>query len=249
MEFTKNFKTFWWAVLIFSLGYYFNGRYDQLQAGDPTWFDALAFIVWVSLAIGPFFKEMEMFGFKFKQEVEKLKEHVSSELATIRMTIQTNSDNRQTMNPQFMVGYPPPPDSQLNNIEEQIRAAIDSAMANVGSPPVSANTVSVETPSSDIAFLFHARLGIEKELRKIQLYTNPNSPRRPASAYRILNELVQRELITSEIGHAIHEVYTVCSPAIHGENVTNAQVEFVRNTAPELISALKSLAERFAATT
>lgn len=246
MEFTKNFRAFWWAVLVFCIGYYLWGRYSQLQAGEPTWFDALAFMVWVTLAIGPFFKDMEIFGFKFKQEVEKLKEHVSSELASIRTTIQTTSDNRQTMNPQFLFGYPPPPDSQLGNIQEQIKTAIHSAMSNFGVPTVTTKTPSVETLPTDIEFLFRARLGVEKELRKIQQFVSQSTSRRPEPIFRIVDTLVRSELISGEIGHAIREVYSVCSPAIHGEDVTPAQVEFVKNTAPELISALKSLADRYA---
>lgn len=247
MEFTKNFKTFWWAVLVFSIGFYLWGRYDQLNAGEPTWFDALAFIVWVTLAIGPFFKEMEIFGFKFKQEVEQLKEHVSNEIALIRTTIQTTSENRQTMNPQFMFGYPPPPDSQLSNIQEQVKAAIHSAFANFGAAASQPTAQVVETPTTDTEFLFRSRLGIERELRKIHRYVaQETASRRPEPIHRMVDMLVRSELISGDMGHAIREVYSVCSPAIHGEDVTPAQVEFVKNTAPELIAALKSLAKRYA---
>lgn len=246
MEFTKNFKAFWWAVLVLCIGYYLGDRYNQLQAGEPTWFDALAFMVWVTLAIGPFFKEMEIFGFKFKQEMEKIKEHVSSELASIRNTIQTTSENRQTMSSQFLFGYPPPPDSQLGNIQEQIKTSIHSAMSSFGVPTVSASTPSIEKLPTDTEFLFISRWGIEKELRRIQQFVSPETSRRPEPIFRIVDGLVRSDLISGQIGHAIREVYAVCSPAIHGEDVTPAQVDFVKNTAPELISALKSLADRYA---
>lgn len=245
MEFTRNFKAFWWAVLVFSIGYYLFGRYEKIQAGDPTWFDALAFVVWVTLAIGPFFKEMEIFGFKFKQEVERLKEHVTSELASIRTTIQTTSDNRQTMSPQFLFGYPPPPDSQLSNIQEQIKTAIHSAMSNFGVPTASPQAQIIDTPTTDIDLLFRARLGIEKELRKIQQFISQGVVRRTEPVSRLVETLIRNELISSEIGHAIREIYSVCSPAIHGEAVTAAQVNFVKNTAPELILALKAISDRY----
>lgn len=246
MEFSKDFRTFWWAILIFCIGYYLWGRYDQLQAGEPTWFDALAFIVWVTLAIGPFFKEMEIFGFKFKQDIEKLKEHFSTELASIRTTIQTTSDNRQTMNPQFTFAYPPPPDSQLGSIEEQVKNAIHSAVSNFGVPVVTTKSPSVEPLSTDIEYLFRARVGMEKELRKIQKFVSQDASKRPEPIFRLVDTLVRNELISGEIGQAIREVYSVCTPAMHGEDVTSAQVNFVKNTAPELISALKSLADRYA---
>ena len=61
------------------------------------------------------------------------------------------------------------------------------------------------------------------------------------STYLIINEL-----IAPQMGNAIREVYSVCSPAIHGEEVSSAQVDFVRNTAPELIPALEVISERYA---
>jgi hypothetical protein len=246
MEFSKNFKSFWWAVLIFCIGIYLYGRYEKLQAGEPTWFDAIVFIVWVTLAMGPFFKEMKLFGFEFKQEVEKLKEHVSNELATIRNTIHNTSENKQTMSPQFLFGYPPPADSQLNNIQEQIKNTIHSAISSFGLQSTKSEVHILEAPAGDIDILFRARLGIEKELRKIYGFISEENSRRPEPIFRIVDSLNRAELITREFGHAIREVYSVCSPAIHGEEITKAQVEFVKNTAPELISALKSIASRYA---
>jgi hypothetical protein len=43
------------------------------------------------------------------------------------------------------------------------------------------------------------------------------------------------------LDHAIREVYAVCSPAIHGEPVTQAQIDFVKDVGPELIAALRSI--------
>nr|WP_324258168.1 hypothetical protein [Cellvibrio fontiphilus] len=246
MEFSKNFKSFWWTILIFSIGLYLYGRHEKLLAGDPTWFDAIVFIVWVALAIGPFFKEMKLFGFEFKQEVEKLKEHVSGELQAIRNTIQNTSENKQTMNPQFLFGYPPPADSQLLNIQEQIKSTIHSAISSFGLHSPKSDAHILEEPAGDIDLLFRARLGIEKELRKIYGFISEGNSRRPEPIFRIVESLNRAELLTRELGHAIREVYSVCSPAIHGEEITKAQVEFVKNTAPELISALKSISNRYA---
>jgi hypothetical protein len=44
-----------------------------------------------------------------------------------------------------------------------------------------------------------------------------------------------------EFCNDIREVYSVCSPAIHGEPITEAQVSFVRDVAPELIAALRAI--------
>ena len=109
MEFlTKNFKTFWWAVLVFAIGFYLFDRYPELQKSQAQWFDALVFIIWIALCLVPFFNEMELFGLKFKKQIEEIKEHVSKEIASIRNEVKVTSDNSQSMSPNFMFGYPPP---------------------------------------------------------------------------------------------------------------------------------------------
>ncbi len=52
-------------------------------------------------------------------------------------------------------------------------------------------------------------------------------------------ELVQDRLVA--IAHAIREVYAICSPAIHGEPVSDAQVAFAEDVGPELVAALKAI--------
>jgi hypothetical protein len=39
----------------------------------------------------------------------------------------------------------------------------------------------------------------------------------------------------------IREVSIVCSPAIHGEQISNTKVNFVRDIAPKLIETLRAL--------
>lgn len=247
MDFSKNFKTLWWGILIICIGYYLASRLDQLQAGNPSWFDALAFIVWVALGLGPFFKEMEFLGFKLKQEVAKLKEHVTSEIASIRTTIQTSVDQRQSVTSSLNIGYPAPLDSQLAQIQEQIRVAVREAVGStVATPPTAAPMV--DAPPADTQLLFAARLALENELRFIHrpLVSGTGAFQRVEPVQRIVESLVRSEQITPDLGKAIREVYSVCSLAVHGEDVSPAKVEFVRSTAPELISALKVISSRYA---
>lgn len=246
MEFTRNFKAFWWAVLVIGIGFYLVDRYPQLEQGEAKWFDALVFLIWVSLCLGPFFKEMELFGLKFKQQLDEVKDHVTKEISAIRNEIQVTSENRQTMSPQFMFGYPPPPDSQLSDIQEQIKQAVHSAMSGFSAPSSDVSQFYSNPSVSDVDVLFRARYSIEKELRKIYEYLYENNRKRPEPIYRIVDHLIKSELIQPQMGHAIREVYSVCSPAIHGEEVSPAQVDFVRGTAPDLISALKIISERYA---
>jgi hypothetical protein len=56
--------------------------------------------------------------------------------------------------------------------------------------------------------------------------------------------LVQNELLQPRFAHAIREIYSVCSPAIHGEPVTDAQISFVQDVAKEVIDALSEIESR-----
>ncbi|WP_444944058.1 hypothetical protein ACJJIK_02210 [Microbulbifer sp. ZKSA006] len=243
---TNNFKSFWWTVLVFCIGFYLVDRYPELQKAEAQWFDALVLTIWVALCLAPFFNEMELFGLKFKKQIDEVKEHVSEEIASIRNEIKVTTDNNQTMSPQFSFGYPPPPDSQLHNIEEQVKSAIESAMQGFSAPNQSLSQFFVNPDTPDIDILFKARYSIEKELRSIYGFLSEEQRKRPEPIHRLVGTLIKNELIDPNIGHAIREVYSVCSPAIHGEEVSPAQVDFVRSTAPELISALQQISERYA---
>jgi hypothetical protein len=248
MDFSKTFKAIWWAILILGIGYYLGSRLEQLQAGKPTWFDALAFTVWVALGLGPFFKEMEFLGFKLKQEVKQLKEHVTAEVASLRDIVQ-HQEQRQSVTSNVFA-YPPPTDAQLPDIREQVRLAVRDAVGPQPAAQIPAAALVGEALTDDVQFLTSSRIIIERELRSIyqaqSFPTHSVSPKRYEPVTRIADSLVRQEAISPDLAHAIREVYAVCSMAMHGEEVSPAKVEFVRNAAPELIAALRSLSSRYA---
>ncbi len=53
--------------------------------------------------------------------------------------------------------------------------------------------------------------------------------------------LAESEAIPRDFVHAIKEVYNVCSPAIHGEEVTEQQVAFVKDLAPKIVATLRKI--------
>ena len=189
---TKNFKSFWWAVLVFCMGFYLFDRYTLLQQGQAQWFDALVFLIWVALCLAPFFNEMELFGLKFKKQIEEVKAHVSDELSSIRNEFKINNENTQTMNPQFSFGYPPPPDSQLHNIEEQVKNAVESAMQGYAPPRDDVTQFYSNPATQDIDILFRARYSIEKELRDIFNNLSDEKRKRPEPIFRIVEFLVKK---------------------------------------------------------
>ena len=83
---------------------------------------------------------------------------------------------------------------------------------------------------------------MEKELRRIwkQRFGEVEG-KRPAPYLLITRSLVEAGLIDPKIANVIREVYAICSPAIHGLQVSESQVRFVRDIAPELMASLKAI--------
>ena len=98
----------------------------------------------------------------------------------------------------------------------------------------------IDTPE-EVKFLFATRFAIERELRRIAANRQIAPANRPVPAFRLTRALVEAGLMEARLEHAIREVYAVCSPAIHGEPVTEAQLNFVRDIGSELIAALQSI--------
>ena len=65
--------------------------------------------------------------------------------------------------------------------------------------------------------------------------------RRPIPVFQIARILANEGLLDPRLANVVREVYAVASPAVHGEPVSEAKIAFVRDVAPELISALKAI--------
>jgi len=256
MEFTKNFKAVWWFVLLLIIGFYLFGRLEQLQVGAPSWFDAIAFLVWVALGVGPFYGEIELPGLKLKQEVTKLKEHVSSEVASVKTAIRMNAEQQQVTN----VNLPPspPPDNKLEDIHQQIKRALaevigehqlerstpDSSVHRLSKWDERSVLAGSELMSSDTMALFHHRYNIEVRLREIyrQAYFEVSPRKEPVS--RIVQALTRDGILPKLLAGPILELYSICSAAVHGEDLSAAKIDFVKKNAPSLVVALDEISKR-----
>ncbi|WP_103518004.1 hypothetical protein [Pseudomonas hunanensis] len=243
MDIHKHFKTLWWLALLASIGYYLFTRLDKLQSGTPSWFDALAFIVWVALSIGPFYSEIELPGVKLKKEVTQLKEKVSAELASIKASMQQSNDQRQVTN----IGFPltPAPDSKLHDIGEAVKRAVSEYMSKPGDSPKRAETEkslldNQDTPD-DVVTLFAGRYALETRIRELYRPYARDIENRKEPFGRIIRELAGLGIIPKDLVSPIMEIYAICSAAIHGEDTTPAKVSFVQATIPELTTALDAI--------
>jgi hypothetical protein len=239
MKVPNWFKVIWWLAISATITWYLRARYPDLVAGDAVAADIFVFFVWVALLLVPIFQEVEFFGMKFKQEIEKAKEDLRLEINSVRAEVRNAIDVRTTFNPQITIPVPPP-DSQLGDIENRIKKAVSEALAANGVATPSPTSADLAV-SDDVAFLFATRYGLERELRDLARERNLEIGRRRVAGLQLSAALMEAGVIGQSLYNAIREVYSISSPAIHAEDVTAAQVAFVREVGPPLVATLKAL--------
>lgn len=221
-------------------------RYPALSSGTGNAVDALTVLIWFALALVPIFHEIDIFGVKLKREIQDLKAEVGKQFALLQTEVRTNV--RTEFSPQINIPHPAL-DSQLPDLENQIKGAVESVFRERGIVAVPPKQIDFQIPD-DVHYLFSVRLCLERELRRIwdsalrrdwvhdARFTQS---RRYQSIGRMTDHLVRAELLRPELGSALREVYAVCSPAVHGEDTSEAQLSFVRDVAPGLITALRAI--------
>jgi hypothetical protein len=225
----------WWLLLLVGLTLFVWQRYHVLAEGETTIIDVLAFIIWIALLLIPLFQEVSLFGVSLKGEIKELKEEVKSEVAGLRSEIKNSIDMRTNI---YVPG--PPSDTKLPELEEQIKRALKSVLEERGIQPTTAEDAPMRV-DHDTLLLFQARYNIEREIRRLYEQRFGSERRRVLPVYQMAKALADTDLIDKRIAGAIREVYSVASPAIHGEETTPAQVDFVREVAPGLVATLRTI--------
>jgi len=231
-------KIAWWILLTGAVTYFLWRRYPDLVAGRAVPADIVAFVIWMALLLAPLFKEVSLLGITLKQEVDELKKFVSSQVAEVRADLKNVVDVRTN------ITIPAPaPDAQLPELERRIKGYLSEALAThfPVKREVPGAKLSVEV-EENVTLLFNTRYALEKELRRIARARELIVfQRRAIPIFQITRALLDACLIDQTLEHAIREVYAVCSPAVHGEPVTEAQVKFVADVGPDLVSSLKAI--------
>jgi hypothetical protein len=240
MKFSNWFKIIWWLVILSTIGFLLYQRYADISSGKGNSIDVFIIFIWVALALSPIFQEISLPGITLKQQLEELKKDVKQELFNMRTAIENSVNVRTQVNSYYP---PPPPDNQLPALEEKIKIAVANALEQNGLE-LKRDGLEILKVDEDTLFLFSARHSLEKEIRRIwneRIEEENINQRRPLSSYFLVQSIVQAELISPQFGHLIREVFSVCSPAIHGEEISEAKVRFVKDVVPELISVLRAI--------
>lgn len=190
------------------------------------------------LLLLPLFQEFDILGIKLKKEVADLKSEMNEQIFSIRSEMHSIGVNTN-VSPQVLI-YPPP-DHELPDIEKRVKNAVHEAMKNLRiESPVDIQSETVLP--HDTNYLFAIRYTMEREVRRIwarRLQEERN--RRPLPVSQIAQILADMGVIEPRLASAIREVYAICSPAVHGEDVSENQLAFAKDVGPELIATLKAI--------
>lgn len=201
--------------------------------------DLFIFLLFVALLLVPVFQEVSFFGVKFKQAIDELQKNIATRLAVLKADIQTSINNTSNVN----VTLPSaPPDEQLANLEGRVKSAVSDTLRELGVTAERMSPSPTTQADDDTLFLFHTRYTIERKLRRIaSVFVDFSEKRSPRPVGFLTSVLVKNEVMNPQLAQAIREVYSVCSPAVHGEETSDAQVAFVRDVAQRVIDALTEI--------
>lgn len=235
MKLLWKWKYLYWFLIVAFLTYLVIVRLPSFLSGNPTNMDIIVFIVWIALIIAPMFREVSIFGVGLKNEIDSLRNDFRGEMLNLRSEIQ----NTINFSPQIYVGQPPS-DSELPGLKEAIQKAFKDVGGTINIQAIQTEE-ELSTPT-DTQYLFSVRYNLEKELNRIwRLHAASQSEERPRSVIEIMRSLSMWGTIDIDFYKAIRDVYSVCSQAIHGRDVSQAQIDFVRDVAPQLLAYFESL--------
>ena len=118
-----------------------------------------------------------------------------------------------------------------------------------------ANEPELTKVPDDVLYLFSIRYQIETELKRIMKETpyqwnlqrivsqetsNERKPRRMVLA-EIVRILISNGLIDRELADIIMQTYSITNMAIHGEDISEDKLHFVKGIAPNLIATLQGI--------
>lgn len=240
LGFPRWAKILWWLLLLGALSTFLvRYRLTAIASADPTPFDIVAFLVWIALLLAPLVNEMSLFGLTLKTEVEKLKAEVRDDLAGLRAEIHSALDVRNTQSTTIQLPAPAS-DAKLNALEERIVAAFGKALTerDVASRKLPAT---LDVPP-DAQALFGVRYAVERELRRIADVRDLGRFRdRPVPVTRLVANLAEHGILTPDVASAVRETYLITSRAIHADELTAAQVAFVKDVGGGLIETLREI--------
>jgi hypothetical protein len=239
MKIPSWLKIILWLALIGFFSWLLSQRYNAIITGTSNAFDIILFLIWIALIAALIFQEVDLFGVKLKREIDNLKSEFKEQIINLRSDIQT-INMKTEVNPQITVGVPSS-DSELKDFEKNVKPIIERALEEHGKNKIVAIPEELDVPDNTV-FLFKVRYAIENELRRIEYnWWLPREETRYQTSLTLARNLFNNGVIVSAALNLIQEIYNISSQAIHGTEVTDTSVQFVREMSSTLLAYLKSI--------
>jgi len=235
MKLPNWLKIIWWLLLVGVFTYLIYQRYDFIMSGATTTTDIVIFLILTALLVVPLFQEVSIFGVSLKQKIDTLKEEFDKQIISLRSEIH---------NIQNVYVYPttPPPDAEIPKIRKISETALGKVKEKHGEE--TAATPDITVPE-EISSLFNIRYIIENELQRITkiYWLGEDLTYYPKTTIQMLNFLTKMQIIHGNLAFIIKETIAWCNSVIHGEKISEDARNFVQETAPTIIEALKAIPE------
>jgi hypothetical protein len=235
MKFPTWFKITWWLLIICFLGFISYQRYDSIVNGTTTGADVAIFIILIVLLVSPLFQEVNFMGFGVKQQIESLKNDIKKDITNL---------NSQIKNVVYIYPQKPPTDAEIKDLEETNKPILEKNLAERGvSPELKTRAIAKDYLSELIKELFNIRFNIEREIKRIAqtFRLEQGEEKQIIPANRLSSIIANQGIIDREVAELVREIYNICSAGLHGEDISDASLEFVRDTSPDIIAYLKSI--------
>lgn len=246
-----NRKWILWAIILIGGFFFLNKRYTSVN-GSFTTVDTIILLFWIALLLMPFFQEINFYGLKLKKEIDELKFDMdkqfidlSRQFISLRSEINNSNENYSQLTNNLV--FPPMSDSQLSKREEINKQVLEETLEAWGIKKPQDESELTKAPD-DVLYLFSVRYQVEKQLKRImnEIYLKSNeishnSNIRPRPTYQMVDYLARLGYIDSDVSGIIMQINGITSRAIHGEEISKGQFNFVHGTAPDLIAILKGI--------
>jgi len=224
----EHYKKVWHIVLLAASTWFVWLHRSDLYSLDPLNAVSLIFLFWLLLLVYPLFSEMGFLGLSFKKEVAKVKEEVKKTAEELKTQIQNIQLSNSVTN-HIEITYPMPTAVEMKALEESVVRKQTLSTRQAPEAPTNAS------------YLFTIRYAMERRL--VSLCTKAYYD----GAWTIplmLRYLAQRQTIEMTTVEMVTQIDRIANRGIHGEDINETYMNFVKAVAPAALDALDDALHR-----
>ena len=233
MEFGRRFKVVWWGATLIFFGCAGAWRSPEIVGGHGSVVDVAVIALFFGLMLVPIYSEVSVLGVTLKGaagDIKNIHDQISN-VATASAVANT------TFN------FSAPPDDQLPKLASLIATQLSTQQEIIGSAIVP--TASPTAMPDDVMLVYGAHYNIMREVERLAKATPQIAQAwRRAEPEGVMGQIAGLQhfnVVSFEFGYSVMQVFGTTIGFMHDQPVTDAQVKFLRETAPGIISTLQQI--------